>query len=238
MKSKFSPRGIAVLAWGVALAVGQIGAASAQGDKTGETAEAWGSGVVKKSKRPEKGTPLLLIEPKSNRGDVSVIVPDARETVFNAARQGALGARHYSLEAFREAFPGGWKPFYAGAVAAASEHLKSLKPKLVRDKNKVIEYALLHSDHVLTPHDRAGAGFPRDVRGDARGAATGCHSRPVDGFGVPETGWEPRKTPAGAPRSVHRCSVSGQWGDFRTHKRWNSGRRSIPFRLIIQNSKP
>jgi hypothetical protein len=124
-----------------------VGMAPAQEKETAP----WAKGVVDKPARPAKGTPLLLIEPRSMRPDVSVMVPGARDTVFSAAYQGALGARHYSRDGFGKAYPDGWKVFFEGAKTAAAEHLKSLKPKMVRGRNKVIEYALLQSDHVLTP---------------------------------------------------------------------------------------
>ena len=135
------------LAWviGPALAVGL-----AFGQRQ-ETAAPAAEGEIAKAERPAKGTALLLIEPRTMRPEVSVLVPGARETVFSAAYQSALGARAFTRDAFREAYPEGWKAFFSEAKKAAAEHLKSLEPKLVRDKNKVIQYALLQSDHILTP---------------------------------------------------------------------------------------
>ena len=147
MSAQTHRRRLLLLALGLAVFCGQS-VAPAQTETEGA---AWGDGVTKKAKRPAKGTPLLLIEPRAMRPEVSVMVPDARNTVFSAAYQSALGARHYGREPFSEAFPEGWKAFFAGAVKAAAEHLKSLKPKLIRDKNGVIDYALLQSEHVLTP---------------------------------------------------------------------------------------
>lgn len=106
-------------------------------------------GTTEKEK-PSPAQSILLIEPRSLGSKVFVVVPGARRTVFSAARPGGLGVRHYSREGFREAFPGGWKEFYKKGVAAAAEHLKTLKPSYRRDSKKVIEYAILESKHPLT----------------------------------------------------------------------------------------
>lgn len=93
---------------------------------------------------------FLLIEPRNLRGEVFVLPEGARRTVFSAARKGRLGPRHFSREEFKAAFPDGWKQFYKQGVEAAAKHLESLKPKFVRDSQKVIEYAIMESDHPLT----------------------------------------------------------------------------------------
>ena len=104
-----------------------------------------GTRVVK-----EPGKCLLLIQPRNLSAGVFVLLPGARETTYSAAYQGTIGTRNYQRADFRKAFPGGWKQFVARGKKAASDHLKTLKPKYIRNSKKVIEYAVLESDHPLT----------------------------------------------------------------------------------------
>jgi hypothetical protein len=96
------------------------------------------------------GKYLLLIQPRNLSAGVFVLLPGARETTYAAAYQGAIGPRNYQRAEFRKAFPGGWKQFLVKGKKAASDHLKTLKPKYIRNSKKVIEYAVLESDHPLT----------------------------------------------------------------------------------------
>ncbi|MCP4846757.1 MAG: hypothetical protein GY899_02280 [Verrucomicrobiaceae bacterium] len=98
----------------------------------------------------EPGKHLLLIQPRNLSAGVFVLLPGARETTYTAAYQGTIGLRNYQRDEFRKEFPGGWKQFLAKGKKAASDHLKTLKPKYQRNSKKVIEYALLESDHPLT----------------------------------------------------------------------------------------
>ncbi len=52
---------------------------------------------------------LLLIEPRSMRSPVSMIIPGARNTVYSAGYMGSLGVIHYKAEEFRRNFKYGWK---------------------------------------------------------------------------------------------------------------------------------
>ena len=128
--------------------VAEFPALGEQGDPE-EPASAGGD--AKPAAGSKEGSKLLLIEPRDLGSPVSVLIPGARKTVFSAAYQGRLGARHYSREQFRKASPEGWKAFFEAGKAAAAEHLKSLKPKFVRDDDKVIQYAVITADHPLTP---------------------------------------------------------------------------------------
>ena len=94
--------------------------------------------------------PLLLIQPRNLSTGVFVLMPGARETTYTAAYQGIIGPRNYKRSEFRKAFPGGWKEFLERGKKAASDHLKTLKPKYIRNSKKVIEYAIIESDHPLT----------------------------------------------------------------------------------------
>ena len=99
----------------------------------------------------EPGKHLLLIQPRNLSAGVFVLLPGgARETTYTAAYQGTIGPRNYQRDEFRKEFPGGWKQFLVKGKKAASDHLKTLKPKYRRNSKKVIEYALLESDHPLT----------------------------------------------------------------------------------------
>ena len=93
---------------------------------------------------------LLLIQPRNLSTGVFVLMPGARETTYTAAYQGTIGPRNYKRAEFRKAFPGGWKEFLERGKKAASNHLKTLKPKYIRNARKVIEYAIIESDHPLT----------------------------------------------------------------------------------------
>ena len=98
----------------------------------------------------ESAKPLLLIQPRNLSTGVFVLMPGARETTYTAAYQGTIGPRNYKRSEFRKAFPGGWKEFLARGKKAASDHLKTLKPKYIRNSKKGIEYAIIESDHPLT----------------------------------------------------------------------------------------
>ena len=93
---------------------------------------------------------LLLIQPRNLSTGVFVLMPGARETTYTAAYQGTIGPRNYTRAEFRKAFPGGWKEFFERGKKVASDHLKTLKPKYIRNSKKVIEYAIIQSDHPLT----------------------------------------------------------------------------------------
>jgi hypothetical protein len=93
---------------------------------------------------------LLLIQPRNLSTGVFVLMPGARETTYTAAYQGTIGPRNYKRVEFRKAFPGGWREFLERGKKAASDHLKTLKPKYIRNSKKVIEYAVIESDHPLT----------------------------------------------------------------------------------------
>ena len=96
------------------------------------------------------GDKVLLIEPRSVAGEVSVLLPGARKTYASAAVMKGIGFRSYTRDEFRREYAGGWKAFYQAGLEAAAEHLKTLKPTYKRDSKRVIEYAILESEHPLT----------------------------------------------------------------------------------------
>ena len=98
--------------------------------------------------QPEKY--LLLIQPRNLSAGVFVLMPGARETTYSAAYRGRIGSRNYQRAGFRKTFPGGWRQFVEKGKKAASDHLKTLKPKYVRNSRKVIEYAVLQSESPIT----------------------------------------------------------------------------------------
>lgn len=98
----------------------------------------------------ESAKHLLLIQPRNLSTGVFVLMPGARETSYTAAYRGTVGPRNYKRAEFRKAFPGGWKEFLECGKKAASDHLKTLKPRYIRNSKKVIEYAIIESDHPLT----------------------------------------------------------------------------------------
>jgi len=103
---------------------------------------------VREPQQPEKH--LLLIQPRNLSAGVYVLMPGARDTTYSAAYQGRIGPRHYQRAEFRKAFPGGWRQFVERGKKAASDHLKTLKPKYIRNSKKIIEYAVLRSENPLT----------------------------------------------------------------------------------------
>ena len=103
---------------------------------------------VRKGQQPEKH--LLLIQPRNLSAGVYVLMPGARDTTYSAAYQGRIGPRNYQRAEFRKAFPGGWRQFVKRGKKAASDHLKTLKPKYIRNSKKIIEYAVLESENPLT----------------------------------------------------------------------------------------
>jgi len=117
--------------------------------------------------QPEKY--LLLIQPRNLSSGVFVLMPGARETTYSAAYRGRIGLRNYQRAGFRKAFPGGWRQFVEKGKKAASDHLKTLRPKYVRNSKNVIEYAVLQSKSPLTATTIVAAEFRdlfKEVLGD------------------------------------------------------------------------
>ena len=93
---------------------------------------------------------LLLIEPRSMRSAVSMIIPGAQHTVYSAGYMGSLGVIHYKAEEFRANFKSGWKQFRENALKDAAKHLEKIKPELIKNSENMIEYALIQSKDPLT----------------------------------------------------------------------------------------
>jgi len=93
---------------------------------------------------------LLLIEPRSMRSAVSMIIPGARNTVYSAGYAGPLGVTHYKAEEFRRIFKSGWKQFREKALEDSAKHLERINPVMVRNAANMIEYALIQSENPLT----------------------------------------------------------------------------------------
>ena len=93
---------------------------------------------------------LLLIEPRSMRSPVSMIIPGARNTVYSAGYIGSLGIIHYKAEEFRRNFKYGWKQFREHALNDAAKHLEKISPVLIKNPENKVEYVLIQSQNPLT----------------------------------------------------------------------------------------
>jgi hypothetical protein len=94
---------------------------------------------------------LLLIEPRSMRSPVSMIIPGARNTVYSAGYIGSLGVIHYKAGEFRRNFKNGWKQFRQEALKDAAKHLEKISPVVIKNPENMVEYALIQSQNPLTP---------------------------------------------------------------------------------------
>ena len=100
--------------------------------------------AVKKQKH------VLLIEPRSMRSAVYMLIPGARNTVYSAGYEGPLGVSHYKAEEFRTIFKSDWKQFREKALKDSAKHLTRINPVMVRNSENMIEYGLIQSENPLT----------------------------------------------------------------------------------------
>jgi hypothetical protein len=89
----------------------------------------------------------VLIEPTFMRPEVSFPISGARHTVLVPGYMSA-GDPHYFSKKDWEALGLTWEAFRARAALNASE--KKLSGDLIRDRNKVVQYAAISSDYPLT----------------------------------------------------------------------------------------
>ena len=109
------------------------------------------TGVKDANLESKKQKHLLLIEPRSMRSPVSMIIPGARNTVYSAGYMGSLGVIHYKAEEFRRNFKYGWKQFRKEALKNAAKHLEKINPVMIKNSENQVEYALIQSKNPLTP---------------------------------------------------------------------------------------
>ncbi len=79
-------------------------------------------------------------------GTMVSAIPGALKTELAAARETAVGDLAYLTQADFEALGIDWKTFQAKSAPAASALLAGLKPEWIRDRNQVIECAILRAE--------------------------------------------------------------------------------------------
>lgn len=93
---------------------------------------------------------ILLPEPKEMRSSQSLMLPDAKQTVFTAAREISEkpGVRTYSDEEFGK-LGISLETFLQRARAAAEKKIAQLKPEYIKDPDGRIRYAVYRSESPL-----------------------------------------------------------------------------------------
>ena len=91
----------------------------------------------------------VLIEPKFMRPEVCATIANSEQTVLVAARWAGADVIYFSKKEFA-ALGVDWDRFATRARSGAADELAKLQPEFVRNKHKVIEYAVVTSTSPLT----------------------------------------------------------------------------------------
>ena len=106
--------------------------------------------VARAQDAPEEKNWRVLIEPAFMKPPVSFAIPKAERTLLVPGYVNGEGDVVYFTRGQWSALKIEWADFFDKARANAAGELAKLKPELVRDKRKVVEYAVLQSENPLT----------------------------------------------------------------------------------------
>ena len=108
----------------------------------------------------EESSWRVLVEPRFMRSHVSQPVPNAKATVMAAGWTDSTGEVHcFAKLDFDQLRPPGWAAFAEKTQAAATAELARLTPEYSRDRNRVVECAILRSDRQTTASAIFAPGF-------------------------------------------------------------------------------
>ena len=113
---------------------------------------------------PPENTWRIWFESKAVHAPVETPIPEAHRTVWVAGFLGEEGLTPFSKGEYA-ALKVTAETFALQAQANAAVDLKTLKPEYMRNRNKVIEYAELHSDRPIVASAVLAAGFLRLFNG-------------------------------------------------------------------------
>lgn len=91
----------------------------------------------------------IAIEPKVLRTTTAQPLPNSKFTILSPATETSTGLTILNAEQWKQ-LGLTWKEFLARAREAASRHLESLKPELIKDSRGVVSYIKLSSESHLT----------------------------------------------------------------------------------------
>jgi hypothetical protein len=116
------------------------------------------AGAAPAAEPPPESAWRIWFESKATHVPVDTAIPEAQRTVWAAGFLGEDGLTPFSKEEYA-ALNISAETFAIRAQANAAADLKTLKPQYVRKRNKVIEYAEIHSDRPIVASAVLAAGF-------------------------------------------------------------------------------
>ncbi len=126
---------------------------------------AWCAVTAQAAEGPDAKHWRVLIEPKFMKPPVAFEIPNAERTLLVPGFVNAAGEPVYFTREQWTALHLTWGDFFEKARVNAAGLLEMLKPELVRDAKKVVEYAVLRSESPLTAEVIFAPGFLKKFEG-------------------------------------------------------------------------